>query len=168
MGPTWGPSGSCRPQMGPMLAPWTLPSGILIISADAQFMSVDIRWSADQVWATTNNREVLIFKYFHCCVFFTEWKTTFNSATKTLRYTSSLVSVYSNGKRKLPSHRKRDNIAWLCLGNVVIITTTSELIARFLKYLPDYEYETSPIYPLTTAVLVCSIARSVWVTINTW
>ena len=27
MGPTWGPPGSCRPQMGPMLAPWTLVSG---------------------------------------------------------------------------------------------------------------------------------------------
>ena len=26
MGPTWGPSGSCQPQMGPMLAPWTLLS----------------------------------------------------------------------------------------------------------------------------------------------
>ena len=24
MGPTWGPLGSCRPQMGPMWAPWTL------------------------------------------------------------------------------------------------------------------------------------------------
>ena len=29
MGPTWGPPGSCRPQMVPMLAPWTLPSGFL-------------------------------------------------------------------------------------------------------------------------------------------
>ena len=27
MGPTWGPPGSWRPQMGPMLAPWTLLSG---------------------------------------------------------------------------------------------------------------------------------------------
>ena len=27
MGPTWVPPGSCRPQMGPMLAPWTLLSG---------------------------------------------------------------------------------------------------------------------------------------------
>ena len=26
MGSTWGPPGSCRPQMGPMLAPWTLSS----------------------------------------------------------------------------------------------------------------------------------------------
>ena len=30
MGPTWGPPGSCQPQMGPMLAPWTLLSGSLI------------------------------------------------------------------------------------------------------------------------------------------
>ena len=28
MGPTWGPPGSSRPQMGPMLAPWTLLSGM--------------------------------------------------------------------------------------------------------------------------------------------
>ena len=28
MGPTWGPPGSGRPQMGPMLAPWILQSGI--------------------------------------------------------------------------------------------------------------------------------------------
>ena len=27
LGPTWGPPGSCRPQMGPILAPWTLLSG---------------------------------------------------------------------------------------------------------------------------------------------
>ena len=26
-GPIWGPPGSCQPQMGPMLAPLTLPSG---------------------------------------------------------------------------------------------------------------------------------------------
>ena len=29
MGTAWGPPGSCRPQMGPMLAPWTLLSGVL-------------------------------------------------------------------------------------------------------------------------------------------
>ena len=28
MGPTWGPPGSSRPQIGPMLAPWTLLSGM--------------------------------------------------------------------------------------------------------------------------------------------
>ena len=30
MGPTWGPPGSCRTQMGPMLASWTLLSGHLL------------------------------------------------------------------------------------------------------------------------------------------
>ena len=29
MGPTWGSPGSCRTQIGPMLAPWTLLSGYL-------------------------------------------------------------------------------------------------------------------------------------------
>ena len=33
MGPTWGPPGSCRPQMGPILAPWTLLSGYLTSTA---------------------------------------------------------------------------------------------------------------------------------------
>ena len=28
MGPTWGPPGSCPPQMDPMLVPWTLLSGL--------------------------------------------------------------------------------------------------------------------------------------------
>ena len=31
MGPTWGPSGTDRTQMGPMMALWTLPSGRLWI-----------------------------------------------------------------------------------------------------------------------------------------
>ena len=31
MEPTWGPPGSCRPQMGPMSASWTLLSGYSII-----------------------------------------------------------------------------------------------------------------------------------------
>ena len=30
MGPTWGPPGPCRPQMGPMLAPWNLLSGFSV------------------------------------------------------------------------------------------------------------------------------------------
>ena len=30
MGPTWGPPGSCRPQLGLMWAPWTLLSGMVL------------------------------------------------------------------------------------------------------------------------------------------
>ena len=39
MGPTWGPPGSCRPQMGPMLAPWTLLSGIFLKHHDMGYSS---------------------------------------------------------------------------------------------------------------------------------
>ena len=35
MGPTWCPPGSYRPQMGPMLAPWTSLSGLLWFHVEA-------------------------------------------------------------------------------------------------------------------------------------
>ena len=45
MGLTWGPPGSCRPQMGPMLAPWTWLSGWW-----PQSMTTDIR---NSLWCTS-------------------------------------------------------------------------------------------------------------------
>ena len=39
MRPTWGPPGSCWPQMGPMLAPWTLLSGMACLTKDEQYGS---------------------------------------------------------------------------------------------------------------------------------
>ena len=42
MGPTWGPSGADRTQVGPMLAPWTLLSGIYM-----QHLRVDI---CQKIW----------------------------------------------------------------------------------------------------------------------
>ena len=35
-GPTWDPPGSCRPQMDPMLAQWTLLSGVVWFSNNLQ------------------------------------------------------------------------------------------------------------------------------------
>ena len=51
MGPTWGPPGSCRSQMGPMLTPWTLLSGVLFRSADVNpsFMA---QWWVTGEWLT--------------------------------------------------------------------------------------------------------------------
>ena len=46
MGPTWGPPGSCRPQMGPMLTPWTLLSGY----ASFVFSPVCPFWDHTVVW----------------------------------------------------------------------------------------------------------------------
>ena len=36
MRPTWGPPGSCRPQMGPMLAPWTFLTGFVPLISTAR------------------------------------------------------------------------------------------------------------------------------------
>ena len=36
IGPTWGPSGADRTQVGPMLAPWTVLSGNVILSLHGQ------------------------------------------------------------------------------------------------------------------------------------
>ena len=43
MGPTWGPPGSCRPQMGPMLTPWTLLSGGLTTPAYCKYICCNRR-----------------------------------------------------------------------------------------------------------------------------
>ena len=43
MGPTWDPPGSCRPQMGLMLAPWTLLSGVIYYFI-LHYPQVNTRW----------------------------------------------------------------------------------------------------------------------------
>ena len=59
MEPTWGPPGSCRPQMGPMLAPWTLQlSGMIfiIIGCDiegpSKWIALPLQSSHDQAAQT--------------------------------------------------------------------------------------------------------------------
>ena len=42
MGPTWGPSGADRTQVGPMLSPWTLLSGTLLLCRE--FVCVEHKW----------------------------------------------------------------------------------------------------------------------------
>ena len=44
MGPTWGPPGSCQPRVDPMLAPWTLLSGILKPVWNVPHFSGNIYW----------------------------------------------------------------------------------------------------------------------------
>ena len=47
MGPTWGPPGSCRPQMGPMLAPWALLSGMAQIQGRFMIWLMNHHWKLD-------------------------------------------------------------------------------------------------------------------------
>ena len=48
MGPTWGPPGSCRPQVGSMLAPWTLLSRVtcLLEELDKRNQTMKYSWNA--------------------------------------------------------------------------------------------------------------------------
>ena len=59
MGPTWGPPGSCRPQMGPMLAPWTLLCGLVSsrnTSSDAVDQVPYYIWRTKGLWVTKGGR----------------------------------------------------------------------------------------------------------------
>ena len=63
LGPTWGPPGSCRPQIHPMLAPWTLLSYMSYLVSchhvDTQIISklVSKTWS----WFLRNQRYLKLF-----------------------------------------------------------------------------------------------------------
>ena len=50
MRPTWGPSGSCQPQMGPMLAPWTLLSGYAIAATNCSTSYCAVATCLDWMW----------------------------------------------------------------------------------------------------------------------
>ena len=63
MGPTWRPPGSCRPQMGPILVPWTLLSGKGSYLPNASLLSM-----SDHIWGTSLYR----FQLFHDDVI--KWK----------------------------------------------------------------------------------------------
>ena len=60
MGPTWGPPGSCRPQMGPMLAPWTLQTGM-----DWWLISLHATTSHLSIWldCPTTDQSLPVFRF---------------------------------------------------------------------------------------------------------
>ena len=69
MGPTWGPPGSWRPQMGPMLTPWTLLSGMF------------------SVFASTKASLIICFGYMHAYTLELVCVITYNSCTKSVKMT---------------------------------------------------------------------------------
>ena len=60
IGPTWGPPGSCRSQMGPMLDPWTLLSGFVLRlpwhSSMITMFNVHILWAIVLLSSRHNKR----------------------------------------------------------------------------------------------------------------
>ena len=61
MGPTWGPSGADRTQVGPMLAPWTLLSGYYhyyLLTLLYYYIYLYPMLRADSCFWLVNNREI--------------------------------------------------------------------------------------------------------------
>ena len=92
MGPTWGPPGSCRPQVSPMLAPWTLRSGS-ILSVLAAVGSV---WApvAEILLSTTS-----ILVYAHAL--FCSITSTINGSTCIYPYSSGLLQLQRNDPKMI-------------------------------------------------------------------
>ena len=60
MGPTWGPSGADRTQVGPMLAPWTLLSGILrrVVPLTYAYIVIHMGLIIASIILTSSNQDV--------------------------------------------------------------------------------------------------------------
>ena len=108
MGPTWGPPGSCWPQMGPMLAPWTLLSGSLKLSPEfAEHLQV--QWwsrcpdSARSQGISTHSISLVFPEY--CCLsniridILIHWVPTWESRARFLSLAQSKLRLCSANPR---------------------------------------------------------------------
>ena len=67
MGPTWSPPGSCRPQMGPMLAPWTLLSGWLFVTG-IHWCLVDSPHQGPVMWKVCSCHDIVMQSYWQVVI----------------------------------------------------------------------------------------------------
>ena len=109
MGLTWGPPGSCRPQMGPLLAPWTLLSGVLILVWSAHKMLPRRCYQGDHLTPVFR-----VLGYWLCCCFVPQYEA-FRAQPlhtrpkrKPCPYPCSWKRGYFfNGRREFPKSVKR-------------------------------------------------------------
>ena len=116
MGPTWGPSGADRSQVGPMMVPWTLLSGISrfrrlplgkydvfrvfmkfrnIISAlvDTEVWIFDMLYICYQHWRFTDDHKIQVIGCFHDIRANFTVKCSLGSSTFKRKYYSDEISV---------------------------------------------------------------------------
>ena len=87
MGPTWGPPGSCRPQMDPMLAPWTLLSGG--VSSQSTLVHWTHRWLRKQL-ILTQMKPVAMVRY----IVIPGCQTTFSKIDKWIGFREHIHKLY--------------------------------------------------------------------------
>ena len=78
MGPTWGPSGADRTQVGPVLAPWTLLSGIFwtyefIHNMDLFYGSLELRYYPESDSERDNELQLIECDHGYTGCIFCRW-----------------------------------------------------------------------------------------------
>ena len=98
MGPTSGPPGSCRPQMGPSLAPWTLLSGI------APTWPMDILI----VNPPESQRNIVFLVLYHSC-YFVFWKlaTVISNILQTYVFISATILSFHLVRYRVKSFKQK-------------------------------------------------------------
>ena len=126
--PIWGPPGSCRPQMGPILAPWTLLSGAQSIIT--RYFTWNNNGNIDQDLNSLNTiypalTGELSMSFVSTLELDDRGVDIFNSNSNTLHYMSLIIEQYRDYKYQLFS-------AWLCLlleiTKFLAITTTNVIL----------------------------------------
>ena len=59
MGPTWGPSGAERTQVGPMVAPWTLLSGDQGLYSQSRYLGLELT-DCPEIWQPSKHLSYFI------------------------------------------------------------------------------------------------------------
>ena len=107
LGPTWGPSGADRTQVGPMLAPWTLLSGQLPLIMSGPHP------------ALCHQRNLLLSDEMYICILVLHFRLGFTFLWLLLCNSSSLPSYFAN-----PAHSSvqgkscsdfRSRLMWLSM-----------------------------------------------------
>ena len=101
MGPTWAPPGSCCPQMGPMLAPWTLLSGYLLGVTCGVSLTIST-WVSESLSVLSVVAEVMLLMatncFLSCCRRFTERMTmTMRRMRMTAARTPAIMYLSTSG-----------------------------------------------------------------------
>ena len=123
IGSTWGPPGSCWPQVGPMLSPWILLSGV----------RMNMRHAFKNITSTSNKHQFLINLNIGTCNIHTQLHNSLWPSDAIWRHRSwSTLAQVMTGCLMAPSHYL--NQCWLIINEV--IWPEGYFIAKYSTYLP--------------------------------
>ena len=137
MGPTWGPSWTDRAQVGPMLAPWTLLSGLLLFSLwYMQIIGHVMAWRWYSLVFILHYRIIVIIQNYLNASTYSNVYGTISDSRNYCRWHSFFINAdYSAGTRSLGSHKLQHRSLLSGLGGLVFPNITL-IQVNTLSYIP--------------------------------